>query len=298
MDSRCPVSGASSSLRGTPSGNTSSTTALSATRPTDFGQIVLHSGLPSNCYADNTAPAGSTPPNLEQLQPTCGVTATTTNCDNTLVTQVECDPRLAPCPAGAQYPAQTGVQLRTVARRIADHGQPLRRRALERLVPLGRVGGFVARRSPRAGPAGPGSAPAAAAAVDAGSRRARLTLRVAPGRRAPPRADDDVAAGRLGGPVRDQQDAAVARRGEHAVDELVGQAGSRPLVGSSSTTTGPGASSARATASRRRSPPDRAKPSSPTGVSSPWGSPATQASRRAARRARASSSSVARGDPG
>ena len=47
-------------------------------------------------------------------------------------------------------------------------------------------------------------------------------------------------------------------------------------MGSSSTRTGPGASRARATARRRRSPPDRATPSSPTGVSSPWGSAATQ----------------------
>jgi hypothetical protein len=77
----------------------------------DFGQILLHSGLPSNCYADNTAPLGSAPPNLEQLQPTCGVTTTTTNSDSTLLAQVECDSRLAPCPAGANYPAQTGVRL-------------------------------------------------------------------------------------------------------------------------------------------------------------------------------------------
>jgi hypothetical protein len=77
----------------------------------DFGQIVLHAGLPSNCYADNTAPRGSAPPNLEQLQPTCGVTTTTTNSDNTLLAQVECDSRLAPCPAGANYPSQTGVHL-------------------------------------------------------------------------------------------------------------------------------------------------------------------------------------------
>ena len=75
------------------------------------------------------------------------------------------------------------------------------------------------------------------------------------------------------------------------------RAGSSPLVGSSSTSTGPGANRARATASRRRSPPDRVTPSSPTGVSSPWGSAATQASRRAARSAPAISSSSAPGRP-
>jgi hypothetical protein len=77
----------------------------------DFGHIVLHAGLPSNCYADNTAPRGSAPPNLEQLHPTCGGTTTTTNNDGNLVTQVECDSRLAACPAGAMYPPQTGVHL-------------------------------------------------------------------------------------------------------------------------------------------------------------------------------------------
>jgi hypothetical protein len=77
----------------------------------DFGQIVLHTGLPSNCYAGNNAPRGTAPANLEQLQPTCGVPATSTNLDGPLVAQVECDSRLATCPAGSNYPAQTGVRL-------------------------------------------------------------------------------------------------------------------------------------------------------------------------------------------
>jgi hypothetical protein len=77
----------------------------------DFGQILLHTGLASNCYADNNAPRGSAPPNLEQLQPTCGVTSTSTNSDTTLLAQVECDTRLATCPPGATYPPQTGVHL-------------------------------------------------------------------------------------------------------------------------------------------------------------------------------------------
>jgi hypothetical protein len=77
----------------------------------DYGQILLHSGLPANCFADNVAPRGSAPPNLEQLQPTCGVTSTTPNSDSTLLGQVECDARLAPCPTGAHYPPQTGIRL-------------------------------------------------------------------------------------------------------------------------------------------------------------------------------------------
>jgi hypothetical protein len=77
----------------------------------DFGQIVLHTGLPSNCYADNVAPAGSVPANLEQLQPVCGVPSTATNLDNELLTQVECDSGLGTCPAGASYPTKSGVKL-------------------------------------------------------------------------------------------------------------------------------------------------------------------------------------------
>jgi hypothetical protein len=77
----------------------------------DFGQIVLHAGLPSNCYAGNEAPAGSAPPGLEQLQPVCGVPSTSTNSDSELLAQVECDSGLGTCPAGASYPAKTGVKL-------------------------------------------------------------------------------------------------------------------------------------------------------------------------------------------
>jgi hypothetical protein len=91
---------------------------------TDFGQIVINGGLPSNCYADNTAPIGSAPANLEQLQPKCGVKATATNLDDTLVTQVECDSRLAPCPAGANYPAQTGVRLEPFPRGLPTMPNP------------------------------------------------------------------------------------------------------------------------------------------------------------------------------
>ena len=85
---------------------------------------MLHTGLPSNCYGDNTAPRGSAPPNLEQLQPTCGVTTTTTNSDNTLLAQVECDSRLAPCPAGANYPPQTGVHLQALPQGLPTMANP------------------------------------------------------------------------------------------------------------------------------------------------------------------------------
>ena len=81
----------------------------------DFGQIVLHAGLPSNCYADNTAPQGSAPANLEQLQPTCGVTTTTTNSDNTLLAQVECDSRPGAVPGRGELPGPDRRAPRAVA---------------------------------------------------------------------------------------------------------------------------------------------------------------------------------------
>jgi hypothetical protein len=90
----------------------------------DFGQIVVHTGLPSNCYVDNVAPKGSSPPNLEQLQPTCGVPSTSTNTDSALVSQVECDARLAACPAGAKYPPQTGVHLEPMPRSLPTMPDP------------------------------------------------------------------------------------------------------------------------------------------------------------------------------
>jgi hypothetical protein len=90
----------------------------------DFGQIVLHAGLPSNCYAANNAPLGAAPPYLEILQPTCGVPSTTTNLDGALVTQVECDTGLASCPAGARYPAKSAVQLEPLPRGLPTMADP------------------------------------------------------------------------------------------------------------------------------------------------------------------------------
>jgi hypothetical protein len=77
----------------------------------DFGQILLNDGIPSDCFAGNTAPNGSAPANLEQLQPTCGGTTTTTNSDSALLGQVLCDTGFGSCPAGAVYPKVTGVTM-------------------------------------------------------------------------------------------------------------------------------------------------------------------------------------------
>lgn len=90
----------------------------------DFAQIVIHSGLPSNCYVGNTAPKGSAPANLEQLQPVCGVKSASANLDAALVTQVECDTRLAACPASAHYPVPTSVRLEALPSGLPTMADP------------------------------------------------------------------------------------------------------------------------------------------------------------------------------
>jgi hypothetical protein len=79
----------------------------------DFGQITFFGGEPQNCYGGNTAPAGSTPSNLEQTQPpgSCGVTTTAANTGGALFTQLLCATGLAPsfgvsC-TGITYPTPT-----------------------------------------------------------------------------------------------------------------------------------------------------------------------------------------------
>ncbi len=132
----------------------------------DFGQIVVHTGLPSNCYADNTAPRGSAPADLEHLQPTCGVTTTTTNLDSTLVSQVECDSRLAACPAGSSYPPQTGVRLAPLPTGLPTMANPCAGVPSNPWCPSGAASGSSLGAGP--GRHGHGTAPTGAPAVSMG----------------------------------------------------------------------------------------------------------------------------------
>jgi hypothetical protein len=77
----------------------------------DFGQIVFNAGQPQNCFSGNIAPNGSAPPNLEQIQPTCGAITTAANTGGPLLDQVLCDSQIiaSACPPGANYPRHTGV---------------------------------------------------------------------------------------------------------------------------------------------------------------------------------------------
>jgi len=77
----------------------------------DYGQIVFNAGQPQNCFSGNTAPNGSAPANLEQIQPTCRKITTEANTGGPLLDQVLCDSQIiaSACPAGSNYPRHTGV---------------------------------------------------------------------------------------------------------------------------------------------------------------------------------------------
>ncbi len=92
----------------------------------DFGQITLDAGIPSNCYKGNVAPLGSAPAGLEQSQPVCGVKTKAGNTGGPLLEQVLCDTGFGTCPAGAHYPPTTGVQLERFPQGLPTMPDPCR----------------------------------------------------------------------------------------------------------------------------------------------------------------------------
>jgi len=75
----------------------------------DFGELTLSGNEIQNCFRANVAPQGSVPANLETAQATCGPTTKAPNDNPALLGQVLCDTGFGSCPAGASYPAFTGV---------------------------------------------------------------------------------------------------------------------------------------------------------------------------------------------
>ncbi|MGA8723554.1 MAG: hypothetical protein WB565_00795 [Acidimicrobiales bacterium] len=75
----------------------------------DYGLLTFSSGQPGNCFAGNSAPNGSSPPNLEATYPTCGKTTTTALSSGPLLNQVLCDTGFGACSASTVYPQETGV---------------------------------------------------------------------------------------------------------------------------------------------------------------------------------------------
>lgn len=72
----------------------------------DYGELTLNTGEPQNCFANNTAPDGSYPTDLETTQPTCGP-LTTSALTGALLLQVACDTGTLPCQSGMNYPKIT-----------------------------------------------------------------------------------------------------------------------------------------------------------------------------------------------
>ena len=90
----------------------------------DFGQITVSAHEPRNCFAGNTAPDGSAPPNLETLQPTCGALSGAANTGGPLLGQVLCDTGFGSCPAGAHYPKATGVVMHPLPKNLSSMPNP------------------------------------------------------------------------------------------------------------------------------------------------------------------------------
>lgn len=76
----------------------------------DFGEITFFPGNPINCYSGNSAPDGSSPPDLQQTNGTCGQQGTG-NLNQALLNEVACNTGLlgVPCQPSDQYPRRTGV---------------------------------------------------------------------------------------------------------------------------------------------------------------------------------------------
>jgi hypothetical protein len=90
----------------------------------DFGELTLNSGQPSNCYRDNTAPNGTSPTNLQELKPTCGVPTTSADVGSDLLGQVLCDTGNGPCTSGMVYPQLTKVVMHPVPKGLPSMPDP------------------------------------------------------------------------------------------------------------------------------------------------------------------------------
>lgn len=90
----------------------------------DYGQVTLFGGEPSNCFRLNNAPDRSAPWNLESLQPRCGITTTAANTGGKLFGEVLCDTGFGLCPPGSNYPQRTGVVLHPLPAHLPTMANP------------------------------------------------------------------------------------------------------------------------------------------------------------------------------
>lgn len=90
----------------------------------DYGQLALNPNKPSNCFVGNKAPNGSAPKDLEKAFPKCGAKRAEPSAPTDLLAQVLCDTGFGSCPAGASYPAETGVQMHPLPKTLATMPNP------------------------------------------------------------------------------------------------------------------------------------------------------------------------------
>ncbi len=101
----------------------------------DFGQIVINGNGSRNCFAGNTAPAGSAPAGLEQSQPTCDGSRAVSNAGGALLGQVLCDTGFGACPPGSSYPQLTVITMHPLPANLPTMPDPCQRGARQRVVP-------------------------------------------------------------------------------------------------------------------------------------------------------------------
>jgi hypothetical protein len=90
----------------------------------DYGELTLNKGEPQNCFANNTAPDGSYPANLETSQKTCGPMTTAAQ-EGALLAQVACDTGTLPCGTGMNYPKiTTNVVMRPLPSNLPSMPDP------------------------------------------------------------------------------------------------------------------------------------------------------------------------------
>ena len=90
----------------------------------DYAELLLNAGGPQNCFRANTAPAGSAPAGLEESQPKCGSVTTAANTDSALLGQLLCDTGVGSCPAGSNYPTETGVVMKPLPTKLKSMPNP------------------------------------------------------------------------------------------------------------------------------------------------------------------------------
>ena len=87
----------------------------------DIGELTLIDGKPINCYRGNVLPDGTSPPNVQQTNTTCGQVGTANN-NLLLLAEAGCDTGLAPmfCQPTDSYPRRTKVVMHPLPTKKLD----------------------------------------------------------------------------------------------------------------------------------------------------------------------------------